>query len=263
MCLSEFKHILSGSMNMTDIAMNIVRDARALGVCAGDLLLVHSSFKSLRAPEATPADVIDGLIYALDGGTLVMPTLSYEHCGPDSPVFDARNTPSNVGAIHEYFRTHYPVRRSLCPTHSCAALGPMADELTRDHQLDDTPCGAHSPLRRLAEMGGRILFLGCSTDRNTSMHAIEEIAEPDYLFAGGAEYELTDMEGNVHRMNCRAHGFKGVTQRYGRVVQVMPPEAVHKGNILAADCTLLDARPMWRTALEYYSRDAHYFVDVE
>ena len=116
---------------MTDTARRIADDARALGLRAGDIVLVHSSFKALGAPGASPADVIDGLLAALDGGTLMLPTLSYKHCNPGQRRFDARTTPSNVGAIPEYFRTHYPVMRSLCPTHSCAALGPLAEELTR------------------------------------------------------------------------------------------------------------------------------------
>ena len=67
---------------MTETAKKVADDARRLGVKAGDVLLVHSSFKSLGAPEASPADLIDGLIKALDGGTLVMPALSYMHCNP-------------------------------------------------------------------------------------------------------------------------------------------------------------------------------------
>lgn len=111
---------------MTETAKKVADDARRLGVKAGDVLMVHSSFKSLGASEASPADLIDGLIKALDGGTLVMPALSYMHCNPGQRVFNARTTPSNVGAVPEYFRTHYPVLRSLCPTHSCVALGARA-----------------------------------------------------------------------------------------------------------------------------------------
>lgn len=246
---------------MTAFAEKIAADARALGVRSGDVLLMHSSFKSLHAPGATPADVIDGLMAALDGGTLVLPTLSYAHCNPGQREFDARTTPSNVGAIPEYFRTHYPVLRSLCPTHSCAALGPMARRITENQWRDTTPCGHNSPLRRVMELGGRILFLGCGTNCNTSMHAVEELVEPDYLFGDGYDYNLTDVDGQVYHMNCRAHDFTGVEQMYSRVVSLMPAENVRQGSILAAECTLLDAQPMWRIAEQTYRREPHYFVD--
>lgn len=246
---------------MTEIAKKIAADARSLGINAGDVLLVHSSFKALGDKNASPADVIDGLICALDGGTLVMPTLSYKYCGSSQRVFDARITPSNVGAIPEYFRTHYPVLRSLCPTHSCAAIGPRAKEITDGQQVDATPCGAHSPFRRVMELNGRVLFLGCGTNCNTSMHAVEELVRPDYLFGDVYEYEIKRVDGTAISMSCAAHSFKGWAQRYSRLPALMPESAVHTGNILMAECTLLDAPEMWRTAEEYYRKDPHYFVD--
>ena len=86
----------------------------------------------------------------------MLPTLSYLYANRDNPVFDVRRTPSNVGAIPEYFRTEYPVLRSLCPTHSCAAVGLRAEYLTGSHHLDETPC-ANSPFSRLRDAGGKVL----------------------------------------------------------------------------------------------------------
>lgn len=246
---------------VTNIAMRIATHARALGVRPGGVLLVHSSLKSLCEPGATPDDVIDGLLAALDGGTLVLPTLSYMHVGPAQRRFNARTTPSNVGAIPEYFRVRRAQARSLCPTHSCAALGPDAVRITRGQQQDTTPCGAHSPLRRVMELNGQILFLGCGADCNTSMHAVEELAPPDYLFADSYEYELTDFDGAVYHMNCRAHGFDGVVQRYSRVLGLMPAGTLREGGICAARCQLLDAPAMWEAAAAMYRRAPHYFVD--
>ncbi|MBS1334084.1 MAG: AAC(3) family N-acetyltransferase, partial [Clostridiales bacterium] len=146
----------------------------ALGIRSGDTLLVHSSLKSLDG--ASPADVIEALLALLGPeGTLMFPTLSYLHSNRNNPVFDVRRTPSNVGAIPEYFRTEYPALRSLCPTHSCAAVGLRAEYLTGAHHLDDTPCGPSSPFRRLRDAGGKVLFIGCGTRPNTSMHAVEEL----------------------------------------------------------------------------------------
>ena len=79
----------------------------ALGIRSGDTLLVHSSLKSLEG--ASPADVIEALLALLGPeGTLMFPTLSYLHSNRNNPVFDVRRTPSNVGAIPDYFRTEYP-----------------------------------------------------------------------------------------------------------------------------------------------------------
>ena len=133
---------------MTDVSRQIARDAEELGVRKGSVLLVHSSLKSLGVPGISPKEVLDGLLAALgDSGTLVLPALSYLHVGPGhSMTFDVSYTPSNVGAIPEYFRTEYPgVRRSLCPTHSCCAAGADRDADRRLGAADGAGAGSSPP----------------------------------------------------------------------------------------------------------------------
>ena len=146
---------------MNERIAQIARDTRELGICPGDTVLVHSSLKSL-GKGVPPEDVIRGLGMAVgESGTLMFPALSYSSCNREHPYFDYHRSPSNVGAIPEYFRTEVDgVVRSMNPTHSCCALGRYAEELTKDHWQDHTPCGANSPYRRLYELSGKILFIG-------------------------------------------------------------------------------------------------------
>jgi aminoglycoside 3-N-acetyltransferase len=53
---------------------------------------------------------------------------------------------------------------------------------------DVTPCGENSPYFKLREKAGQILFLGCGLKPNTSMHAVEELVEPPYLYDGWVDY---------------------------------------------------------------------------
>ena len=249
------------SVKPTDISKAIAKDALALGVEAGDTLLVHSSLKSLGIPEITPQDVVLGLFLALGPeGTLMFPSLSYLNCNASNPIFDVRNTPSCIGAIPEWFRQQPGILRSLCPTHSCSALGPNAAMLLNGHHLDETPCGPNSPFARLREVHGKVLFLGCGTRCNTSMHAAEEVILPPYLFGQMIPYTLIDSSGHVFHTRCRAHDFTGVIQRYDRVPDQML-SGVRRGNICAADCTLLEAIPMWETALTMLRADPYSLVD--
>ena len=129
---------------------HIADDLRVLGVSEGGILLVHASLRSLGAVPGGAETVVCGLLHALgDDGTLLMPALSYESVGAQNPVFDLLHTPSCVGALTEYFRTRPGKVRSVHPTHSVCAVGPKAEELCRDHYLDTTPCGEHSPFSRL------------------------------------------------------------------------------------------------------------------
>ena len=241
----------------------IAADAEKLGICRGDTVLVHSSLKSMGVPGLTPREVFEGRLEAIGDGTIVFPTLSYEYCNPGQRVFDVRTTPSNVGAIPEYFRTSFEgAIRSLCPTHSCAAYGRDAEYITCDQHLDTTPCGEHSPFRKLRNLNGKVLFLGCGCNCNTSMHAVEELVEPDYLYGDSYEYTLIDIDGKEHKMNCAAHGFKGVAQCYYRLIPMLPGDAYREGKILNADCTLVNAVPMWKIAEQKYREDPHCFIDI-
>lgn len=247
---------------MTELAKRIASDAKKLGINKGDALLVHSSLRSLGG--ATPREVIDGLLDALgEEGTLVFPALSYLNCNPNDPVFDYYETKSNIGALPEYFRKEVDgVIRSMNPTHSCCALGKNAEYITSGHILDNTPCGENSPFRRLMQLNGKILFIGCGMRPNTSMHAVEELSTPDYLYGGDYEYTLTDKDGNTVRTVCRAHGFKGVAQRYERLADLLTGDELRVGNILKAECHLVYTPAMWEKAHNKYCEAPHYFIEM-
>ena len=118
------------------MSTNLVRDLLALGVRPGGVLLVHSSLKALGPAAGGPAAVIEALREALGpGGTLLMPALSYATVTRVNPVFDQKATPSCVGVIPETFRRMAGVRRSLHPTHSVCACGPMAAGSARGARL--------------------------------------------------------------------------------------------------------------------------------
>lgn len=246
---------------MTDVCSEIALDAQKLGIIKGDTVFVHSSLRSIG--KVNPKDVINGLMNAVgEEGTLVFPALSYMHSNPSNPVFDYYQTPSNVGALPEYFRTSVQgVLRSMNPTHSCCALGKNAQFVTSGHHLDKTPCGENSPFRRVMQLGGKILFIGCGMGPNTSMHAVEELSQPDYLFGDFYEYTMTDNEGKSYKSLCRAHDFKCVYQRYDRLAELLNDDELKHGNILAAQCQLVDTVAMWSKADKKYRECPHYFID--
>ena len=248
---------------MTDLVHRITQDLRALGVREGGVLLVHSSLSALGYVEGGPETVIQGLLGALGpDGTLLMPALTYERVTPENPVFDARHTPSNVGAIPEYFRLRPGTRRSVHPTHSVCAVGPRAGALLDDHPLDDTPCGPHSPFRKLRDVSGQLLMLGCGLHPNTSMHAIEELVEPPYLFGESLIYRLIYAGGHAETKAYRTHSFLGYDQRYDRVAGVLAEPALHRGRVLTAEAYLIDVPAMWDAVLAALRRDPLYFVEA-
>jgi aminoglycoside 3-N-acetyltransferase len=245
----------------------MLTDLQALGVKRGEYLLMHSSYKSLGPGINGPEQVIDTLCAALgDEGTLLIPSLSYESVPVSNRVFDVRNTPSDVGAISEYFRKMPGVKRSLHPTHSVAAVGAKAAEIVAGHEKDDSPVGANSPFRKLRDLGGQILMLGCGLNPNTSLHGVEELAEPPYAFRHTLDYKCTDADGTTFTLNIRRHHFKNahggnVIQRYDRLKFILPGYIMAGGKVLDADCYLIEAKPMWDIAEKIMRDDPLFFVD--
>ena len=239
----------------------IADDLSELGVRAGGVLLVHSSLSALGHVPGGAETVIRGLLQALGPeGTLLLPTLTYEHVTPKHPIFDVRRTPSNVGIIPETFRLRPGSMRSIHPTHSVAAVGPQARELLAAHVLDTTPCGDHSPFHKLPLVQGQILMLGCGLQPNTSMHAIEEVVVPPYVFGPPVPYLLVYPEGETHEKTYTSHGFEGWSQEYDRVAQVLTAPALKRGRVLQGPAHLIEAEALWAAVLAALRQDPLAFV---
>ena len=91
---------------------DVKQAALAAGVCPGDILLVHSSFKSLGPVEGGAETVIAGLLDALgESGTLVLPTFVQKDFANAYNTWHI-NKPSDTGYLTEYFRKLPGVLRS-------------------------------------------------------------------------------------------------------------------------------------------------------
>ena len=247
---------------MPETHRQLVSDLRGLGVHQGMTLLVHASLKSLGAVPGGAETLIQSLLDALGPhGTLLLPALSYKAVR-EITRFDLLATQCCVGAIPEHFRTRPGTLRSLHPTHSICATGSGAKELLTEHWRDDTPVGPHSPLRKLADVDAYLLMLGCGLTPNTSMHGVEELVEPPYLFnPKRIEFEVIDEKGAARRVCHRVHNFTGWRQRYDRIEPLMPAEGITPGQILLARAHLIHLPTMWRVAREALERDRLSFVE--
>ena len=242
--------------------IQIANDLKALGLRKGDVLLVHASLRSLGKVPGGAETVVRGLLQALgEDGTLLMPALSYAHVHVDKPVFDVLNTSSCVGALPEYFRTRPGTIRSVHPTHSVSGVGAKAESLLKEHYLDTTPCGEHSPFRRLREVKGQILFLGCGLRPNTSMHAVEELVNPPYLLGDPVDYRIILASGKEIKMQVKRHNFGSWGQRYDRLGPLLDGNGLKKGKVLKATVDLVDCEQMWERALAALKKEPFFFVE--
>lgn len=177
-------------------ATSLVADFRALGIEAGDTLLVHSSLSSIGCVSGGAPAVVDALQEVLtEDGTLVMPTFTSQYTDPADwnsppvpddwedtiretrPPFRPGVTPTRgMGAIPECFRNYPGVRRSTHPQFSFAAWGDGADAVVADHGFD-YGLGENSPLARIYDRDGDVLQIGVGHGTNTSFHLAEHRGE--------------------------------------------------------------------------------------
>ena len=170
----------------------LTADLSALGVTEGGVVIVHSSLSSLGWVCGGAQAVVEALLAVLGpDGTLVMPAFTAGNsepsywCNPpvpeswwdtireSMPAYRPDRTPTRaLGAVVECFRSWPDTRRSAHPQHSFVAIGPKAERILADHELDFA-LGETSPLARLYELDGSVLLLGVGHDSNSSLHLAE------------------------------------------------------------------------------------------
>ncbi|HTW52992.1 MAG TPA: AAC(3) family N-acetyltransferase [Stellaceae bacterium] len=193
---------------MSEAHAAAVRLLDAAEVPPDGVLFMHSAFRALAAQGFRAEEFIEGLIAYMDRGTLVMPTMTWRAVTPEQPVFDEMATASHVGIIPELFRLHYATHRSLHPTHSVAARGHFAAELTATHHLGDTPCAMNSPYGIARVMDAHVMLLGVGLERCTAMHHAEEVIAIDTYVEppkAAVPFQLRARDGSVYEMRLRRH----------------------------------------------------------
>ncbi|MFZ4507513.1 MAG: AAC(3) family N-acetyltransferase [Fimbriimonas sp.] len=242
-------------------------DLRSLGITPGTSLLVHSSLSSLGQVEGGAATVVNALLDAVGPtGNLMFPTLTGQahHSLERPPEFDSRNSPAWTGAIPEAARRAPGALRSLHPTHSVVCFGPDSKWLTKGHLRSESPCDRQSPYGRLADIGGRILFIGVGLQANTSFHHLEELAEVPYVLQEGkVAATLLDEKGRELSWKGRLHEW-GYPRCYPLFEDELATNHIlHRGVVAQAHCLLVNAGAQRAYLLPRLLRDPNLFLAKE
>lgn len=175
---------------------NLIASFQAIGLQPGDILLVHSSYKSFGGVEGGPQTVIDALLAVLGNeGTLIMPTFNFDFCKGEP--WNVRTTPSHMGAITNMVREHPEAKRVFHPIYSFAILGKHAEFLTKERYKSSY--GANSLFAKLRELDGKIMVIGLIyNDSMTFFHHIEEMEGVDYRYMKSFTGMVTDEDGTTY-----------------------------------------------------------------
>jgi aminoglycoside 3-N-acetyltransferase len=195
-----------------------------LGLTRGDTVFIHSSIDKLNL--GFPFYRILTLVRDVTGtsGTILFPTYpnhrisSYEYLLQGN-VFDVRRTPSYIGLLTEVARRQRGAVRSLHPTKSVSAIGPLARELTGEHQNSPYPYDKSSPYYKLVECEGKIVGLGVWTSNISFGYCVEDALKERFPARTYHErlFEATciNYQGEQEIVRTYAHNMKVVNQHDG------------------------------------------------
>jgi len=163
---------------------HIVMALWSAGILRGDTVMFHSSLSSMGYVVGGANTVIDAFLEAVGPtGTVTVPTLCQRDKERRFETWDIQKSPSDVGTITEVFRLHADAIRSDHPTHSVAAIGARASELTRDHRAaqgrlspwGDKAFAIGSPWDKFYRWNASYVFIGVDFTINTMQHYIQSL----------------------------------------------------------------------------------------
>jgi len=230
---------------MRIIKEKLLHNFRNLGVELGDILFIHSSFKSLGTVEGGAETVVSALEDAVGpDGLILMPSFNLVESDKRAETWNIETTPSTVGWLTEFFRRMPGIYRSDHYSHSVAARGKGAKDFVSGHlrregyksPWDREPWGKtygiHSPMYKAYQADGKLLMLGVDYNSSTYVHFVEVIYWNKMLALNpNAKYpslnrpvlgEFWDKFGNLNR------GFVGTAEcrlfRIREYVDTLRPE---------------------------------------
>lgn len=246
---------------------DLVAGFHELGVEPGDMLLVHSSYKSFGPVEGGPQTVVDALIAALGPqGTLIMPTFNFDF--NKGQPWDVRSTPSQMGVLTELVRKDPRAKRVFHPIYSFAILGKHADTLGSLRYKSSYE--RNSVFGKLRDLDAKIMVVGLSyTNSMTFFHHIEQMEGVDYRFLKQFTGEVTDWDGTTRtdtfEMLVRDID-KGVITEVDPMGALMEQAGVIKvGRIGEAAVKLMQANDVYAFTAREMRRDPHllYYIKKE
>jgi aminoglycoside 3-N-acetyltransferase/aminoglycoside 3-N-acetyltransferase-2 len=209
---------------------DIAADLRRLGVRDGDLIMVHASLRAVGPVIGGPAAIVNALLTAVGTKGTLMAYVSWDRSPYEETLNGARlsatqraawpafepataGTYPGFGALNGFLRGVPGAMRSGHPDASMLAIGPLAEDLVRDHRLG-AAFGPGSPLERLVLLGGRILLLGAPPDAVTVLHYAEAVAAIRGKRRVTYEMPLRDASGGKHWVRAEDFDSNGILDCY-------------------------------------------------
>ncbi|MGL1890859.1 MAG: AAC(3) family N-acetyltransferase [Spirochaetaceae bacterium] len=237
---------------------------KQLGIKPTDTILIHSSMKSIGDVEGGADTVIDLFTEYMKPGLLIFPTHTWNIVTKNGDIYDPETTPSCIGILTNIFKERPNVIRSLHPTHSVAAIGKNAQQFTSGEENATTPAPWDGCWGKLYSLDAKILFLGCSLNRNTFIHSVEEWCNiPNRLSKDTIDIKIKEKPGNLLNVKMFTHKapVDDISANYGKLKKTLLEKGIaEKGYIGDAECYLCNVKEMADVTKEILEDNPDFFL---
>jgi len=185
----------------------IFNQLKEWGVKEGTLLIVHSSYDSLKCTGLSPLEII-GKLRKLIGtnGTLAMPVIrSYKEepepyvkmrkdYKPPKSIYNVRRTPVCTGLLPTLLMRTPGAEISLHPLNPICAVGPLAKEMMKRNISGENPSphGRQSAWKFCLDHNAIIIGLGTDLRHHNTMGHVAEEAFDDWYWTDDEWYNLRE-----------------------------------------------------------------------
>lgn len=228
----------------------------SLGLAPGDTVLIHTSFKAVGQVEGGPDGFLDAFCEYLSEGLFLVPTHTWDNVNADQPIYRVDETVPCIGLVPRTAAFRPDGIRSLHPTHSIWAHGVGAEDFIRGEELAQSPAPVGGSWWKLGEAGAKILLIGVTHNRNTFIHAVDEIADLPGRLTEPWNVTVIDREGKAitHPFRRHAHGRTGSANFDNFERAFVELGAQTMGQLGDATVRVIDAAKCRDVLLRIYSR---------
>ena len=187
----------------------IKRQLEQMNAPKSKVVLMHSSLRSIGKTENGAKTVLDAMIehFTSEGGLFCVPTHTWDRLN-EKITLDYNSVKTCLGAFSDFALADGRGIRSLNPTHSMVVFGDKekAEAFIKDELYVTSGTAPSSCYGKIFREGGYILLVGVSHNRNTYLHAVEEIiGVPDRLSKNPKEIHIKLNTGEVITHNIHFH----------------------------------------------------------
>ena len=230
---------------------SIKRQLKDLGSPKDKPVIVHISLKAVGEVQGRAQGLLSVLkgYFTENGGALIVPTHTWSNFYEQKEVFlDFNSSETCVGVFPNIALQDGTGVRTDNPTHSALVFGnnDIVEELTKEEPTALTPTAPNGVYGKLFNLDGCVLLVGVGQEKNTYMHAVEEIlGVPDRLSDLPMKMKVKYKNGEI-----KERDFCYMTERIGDVSLYFPKYepafrkhgAIHDGFIGNAKVQLCSAR---------------------